>query len=60
MMEIFSITEKEGHCCINSLPTDKILDYSKLRAFADDKINVTHKLNLVMGSVDKHCGKRRK
>ena len=26
---------------INSLPNDKILDFSKFNAFADDKINVT-------------------
>ena len=29
---------------INSLPNDKILDWSKLKAFADDKINVNKKL----------------
>ena len=28
----------------NSSPNDKILDWSKLKAFADDKINVTEKL----------------
>ena len=26
--------------CVNPLPDDKILDWSKLKAFADDKINV--------------------
>ena len=26
---------------LNSIPDDKILDWSKLKAFADDKINVT-------------------
>ena len=26
---------------VNSLPNDKLLDWSKLKAFADDKINVT-------------------
>ena len=30
---------KENDC--NSLPNDKILDKSKLKAIADDKINVT-------------------
>ena len=28
---------------LNSLPNDKILDWSKLKAFADDIINVTEK-----------------
>ena len=28
---------------INSLPNDKILDQSKLKAFADDKLKVTEK-----------------
>ena len=27
----------------NSLPNDKILNWSKFKAFADDKINVTQK-----------------
>ena len=28
-------------CCeVNSLPTDKILDWSKTKVFADDKLNV--------------------
>ena len=31
----------------NSLPNDKILDWSKLKAFADDKINITEKLKFV-------------
>ena len=29
--------------CFNTLPNDKLLDVSKLKAFADDKINVTLK-----------------
>ena len=36
----------------NSLPNDKILDWSKFKAFADDKINVTEKLNFVLGRVE--------
>ena len=35
----------------NSLPNDKILDQSKFKAFADDKINVTQKLKFVLGRV---------
>ena len=34
-----------GH--INSLPNNKCLDWSKLKAFTDDKINVTEKQNSV-------------
>ena len=34
---------------VNSLPNDKILDWSKLEAFAEDKINVTKKLKFAWG-----------
>ena len=34
-------------CTINSLPNDKILHWSKLKAIADDKINVIEKLKCV-------------
>ena len=37
---------------LNSLPTDNILDQLKLKAFADDKINVTEKLETVFGRVE--------
>ena len=33
----------------NFLPNDKILTLSKFKAFADDKIVVTYKLNFVLG-----------
>ena len=45
---------------LSSLPNDKYLDWSKLKAFADDKSNVAEKLKFVLGKVEKHCGKRRK
>ena len=51
---------------VKSLPNGKILDWSKLEAFADDKINVTEMMISVSDGVDnitgfgKHCGKRRK
>ena len=32
---------KVNNTSVNSLPKDKILDRSKLKAFADDKIHVT-------------------
>ena len=36
----------------NSIPNDKILDLSKLKAYADDKINVTKKLKFKLGRVE--------
>ena len=41
----------------NSLPHEKILDWSKLKAFADDKIKVTEKLKFVLGKVENTVGK---
>ena len=42
---------------LNSLPNDKILDRSKLKPLADDKINVTEKLKFVLGRVENIVGK---
>ena len=41
----------------NSLPNDKILDWTKLKAFTDDKINVTEKFKLVFQRVENIVGK---
>ena len=41
----------------NSLPDDKFSDWSKLKAFADDKINVTEKLKFVLGQIENIVGK---
>ena len=41
----------------NSLPNDKILDWSKLKAFADDKINVKEKFKFGLGRVENIVGK---
>ena len=41
----------------NSLPKDKILDWSKLKALADYKISVTQKLDYVSESVENMVGK---
>ena len=43
-----------------SLPHGKILDWSKLRAFADDKINAAETLKFILGKGRKHCETRRK
>ena len=43
---------------MKSLPiNDKILNWSKLKAFAKDKMNVTEKLKLVLGRVENIMGK---
>ena len=34
---------------VNSLPDDKILDWSKFKAFADEKLIVTENLKFVLG-----------
>ena len=39
------------------LPKDKILDWSKFKAFAEDKINVTEKLKFALGRVENIVGK---
>ena len=36
----------------NSIPNYKILDQSKLKAFADDKINMTENLKFVLGRLE--------
>ena len=41
----------------NSLPNDKILDWSNLKAFAGDKINVTENLKFVLGRTENIMGK---
>ena len=42
---------------INSLPNDKILDCSKLKAFAAEKINVTEKLKFLLERIKNIVGK---
>ena len=42
---------------VSSLPFDTILDKSKLKAFADNKIYVIKKLKFVLGRVEKILGK---
>ena len=41
----------------NSLPNDKILDWSKLKAFADDKIKVLRMMIFVFHRVENIVGK---
>ena len=48
-------------CCtghyLNSLPNDKVLDCSKLKAFADDKTSMDEELNLLWERVEIVVGK---
>ena len=41
----------------NSLPIDKMLDLSKFKAFADDKIIETQKLEFTLGRIENIVGK---
>ena len=47
----------DGLFCINPLPNNKILDWSKLKAFADNKMNVTKNLKFGLGRVENMVGK---
>ena len=40
---------------VKSLPNNKIMDWSKLKALADNKLNSTEKMKFVLGWVKKHC-----
>ena len=42
----------------NSLPNDKNLDQSKFKDLANDKVNVTQKLNFILGRVENIVVKR--
>ena len=45
---------------LNPSPTDKFIDWFKLKAVADNKTNITEKTQFVLGRVEKHCGEGRK
>ena len=42
---------------VNSFPNNKILDWSKLKGFADDKILVIQNQKFILGSVKNIVGK---
>ena len=42
---------------LNSLPNDKVFDLNKLKAFADNKINMTLTQKLALGSEENIVGK---
>ena len=43
--------------CVNPLPDVKILDLSRLKAFADGNLNVYQKLTLTLGIIENIVGK---
>ena len=45
---------------LNSLPDDKILDWSNLKELADFKINVTEKVKFGLGQIENIVGKGEK
>ena len=47
----------KGLNCFHPLPHDKILDQTKLKAFADDKLNVTKMIISVFDRVENFVGK---
>ena len=46
-----------GQKGLNPLPDDKMLEWSKLKACADDKLNLAVKLKFVLGMVENIVGK---
>ena len=56
-MEYEHVTLSRKTKCFNPLPNNKILDWSKLKALADDKINVTEKVKYVLGRAENIVGK---
>ena len=56
-MKVFEVVLTFDIC---PLPDDKILDWSKLKQIADNKINLNKKIKTCFWKVRKHCGKRRK
>ena len=51
------LNEKVALLTVNSLPNDEILDLSKFKGFADDKIILTQNLKFVLGRVENTVGK---
>ena len=44
--------QPRGKGFFNSLPNDILLDFSKLKAFAEEKINVRENLKFVLGGME--------
>ena len=57
MFSIIPKTEIIHVSTFNSLPNDNILDWSKFKPFAYDKINVTEKLKFFLERIENIVGK---
>ena len=55
--DAFSVDWSEILMCVNSLPYDKILDWTKLEAFVDDKLSVAKMIISLFGMVENIVGK---
>ena len=51
-MSSSAVAVKGGHTLFNPFPHDKILDQTKLKPFADDKLNVTKMIISVFDRVE--------
>ena len=56
-MQVKPKMEKYLYGFFNSLPNNKITDLTELKAFVDNKLNVTEKLKFVIGTVENIVGK---
>ena len=60
-LQMLSIWTSLEFCCLvnsfNPLPDNKIFDWSKLKSFADDKLNVTKMIISVFDRVENIVGK---
>ena len=59
MINHFGFTRIQNSILL-STTGDKILDLSKMKVFAANKMKVTQNFKFGLGRVQKHCGKRRK
>ena len=49
---------KSQDCVFNTIPSEKVLDMTKFKAFADDKIILTQKSKFMLERVENIVGKR--
>ena len=59
-MSLSDIADKWSHCTFSAFPHDKILDLTKLKAFADDKLNVSKMIIFVFDRVENIVGEKEK
>ena len=56
----FTSIASKWSSCGKGQKNDKTVDQSKMKGFADDKVNVNKKIKSVLGRVENNFGKRRK